>query len=129
MNRTIKFRGKSTSGKWYFGYYHKDKDGSYIMTETDVYNVYPYSVGQFTGVNDKNGVKIYEGDILKSFVDVGNEEDEIFIGKVYWPESVCGFMFGYEDEDDVTLGMAHCLSEKVEIIGNIHDNPELLKTE
>ena len=64
MNREIKFRGKTKTGQWVFGYLHKDSEGTYILTEEDVYDVIPETVGQFTGLHDKNETEVYEGDII-----------------------------------------------------------------
>ena len=128
MQREIEFRGKSKLNKeWLFGdllrlggnrtpCIFSDKDSiRYFNTDNSV--VIPETVGQYTGLKDKNGAKIFEGDILK-------RENEIII--VLWNNkyacltlhcdnwSCLGFF--YEDLD----------VDKVEVIGNIYDNPELL---
>ena len=129
MNREILFRGKRTdNGEWVEGYlcecHHKDTgkydyaiqemfENGYIMHE-----VIPETVGQYTGLNDKNGKKIFEGDICKHR---SNYSGNTVISVVTYTDGhflalVCENS-GFE------------LSEKLEVIGNIHDNPELLEVQ
>lgn len=137
--REIKFRGKQTStGRWLYGYYleipappqciGKSKPPTaFIIFENPHYlpdwgmprqmvqdDVDINTVGQYTGLKDKNGVEIYEGDILKAAPN-GAE----FIGAVYYEDSK---WFGACDYLDYAVAYSGA-----EIIGNIHDNPELLE--
>ena len=132
MNREIKFRGKSDWGKWHFGFYHKDKDGSYILTETDVYYVLPHSIGQFTGLHDKNGVEIYEGDLVKfDYPEIFKHTYFGVIGVNKYNQWCIHMPHEDVEKYGIEKGEFHiCYAVKYgEVIGNIHDNPELLKTE
>ena len=127
--REIEFRGKTrtTEGsKWVYGYYYKVKSffdnesANYITVIrshhlTD-FNVNEETIGQYTGLKDKNGQKIFEGDIVKAFYF----EKEV-IGKI---EFIYGtFALTNSGISDNQL----FIFEKLEVIGNIYDNPELLK--
>lgn len=75
--------------------------------------VAPKTVGQYTGLCDKNGIKIFEGDILKGLYANGNAEVEMINGS--W--------VGYAGKGWTDIGY---VVDRVEVIGNVHDNPELL---
>ena len=125
--RDIIYRGKTKDGEWEYGgvvIYEKD---AFIITKEDfswsimgdrgdydgcITPVLPETVGQYTGLTDRKGKKIFEGDIVK------NEFGEIdkvaflfgrFVPFNRYPEYRCFFC------------------ERCEVIGNIHDNPELLE--
>lgn len=90
----------------------------------------PETVGQFTGLLDKNGKRIFEGDIIRHIG--GNPNSKIReIGFVFWDENRCGWQRTsngafYHGEIDTYHLSTRCVYE---IIGNIHDSPELLKGE
>jgi uncharacterized phage protein (TIGR01671 family) len=123
MMREILFRGKTLLGKWiegdllqYLGcgkvniaQNYKGAGGQEVIPET---------VGQYTGLTDKNGKKIFEGDI------VTNHKGDI--GRVTWYEEYCAFMIYSITENKVYWLFDNDFS-LIEIIGNIHNNPELLK--
>lgn len=124
--RKIKFRGKSNlDNKWHYGYYFVGKNEGTETIVDDDFNFHlginENTLGQFTGLFDKNGVEIYEGDILGrhgfwewyvSYEDGGfRKVPTNSVQKINWEHSLL--------EQD-TL-------EHWEVIGNIHDNPELLK--
>nr|DAZ09485.1 MAG TPA: YopX protein [Caudoviricetes sp.] len=131
MNRTIKFRGKSIesrkNGQWIYGCYLSDHDGySYhelILDSTTgfSYEVDPITVSQFTGLYDKNGKEIYEGDILL----VGNDGYENTYNKV----GIKDGCFGYVGEVDSKILPFCDYNVTEEIVGNIYDHPELIKEE
>lgn len=138
--REIKFRGKRYGdGAWVYGSLYQgikegekysiiltdsgydlappdDRDLAIAFAENEVNVLIPDTVGQFTGLHDKNGKEIYEGNIVR--YDMGGEcEVSYCIGGGF-----AGFDLSpaFHDEHQLT---------DVEVIGNIHDNPELLKTE
>lgn len=137
--REILFKGRTDYGLWVYGQYHNTTyvgypNGGdnkitrhYILPQNagDALVVIPETVGQFTGLTDKNGVKIFEGDIIRAKIESGNH-----IGFT-WPNMPVGFQQGSFCLNDskgyvfCTLG-AFAPSVTLEVIGNIHDNPELL---
>ena len=130
--REILFRGKRyDNGQWVYGYLiHNEFCNSNIpyigylrLADTNADEVIPSTVGQYTGLIDKNGTKIFEGDIVK-------DEDSQLYGKVVFATAADGFdgMTGFM-VDDICDGLQNYNGfwHFVEVIGNIHDNPELLK--
>jgi uncharacterized phage protein (TIGR01671 family) len=122
--RKIEFRGKwKNNGKWVYGCYIKADRKEYIYVEGETIfdtgraEIIPDTVGQYTGIKDKNGVMIFDGDIVQGRV----------FGKclVFWNDLAAAFFI--KRTDDIRHPMQSLLSYTV--IGNIHDNPELLGRE
>ena len=147
MKREILFRGKRIdNGEWVYGYFYEECGATYIiedrqketMLNRNTPNVIiPETIGQFTGLLDKNGNKIFEGDIIKY-----NEHPKYllksFIAEVSYKDYMASFSYlklGL-DENGWEQPLIHFFNEidefeedvlpYIEIIGNIHDNPELL---
>lgn len=130
--REILFRGKCKgNGVWVEGFYACfNKKESRIYTgyaETDCedyypewFTVVPETVGQHTGLKDRNGVYIFEGDI----VNIIRAEEN---GKVEWRENDAAFVVVGDCLEASFL--ENLYGRDVEVIGNIHNNPELLKGE
>ena len=136
MNREILFRGKRVdNGEWVEGFYCP-RPYSHFPCEPSIFpiatidkewygiEVILETVGQFTGLTDKNGVKIFEGDIVT--VENPNISDDEY-GIVKFDND--GAMFIVEF-DTFTVDFGNNIDgNQCEIIGNIFDNPELLKGE
>ena len=115
--RKIEFRGlrkaKNMVGVWAVGNYHKGAlTGSAFISG---YEVIPETVGQYTGKSVSTG-KVYEGDILTS-------KDGTFL--IIWDEEKAAFMMQFYNYPNEYLYLEE-MWEDSKIIGNIHDNPELL---
>ena len=128
--REIKFRGKTLSDdhKWLYGNLNLNDDGkAAIMRIGDFWSLQPVNpdtVGQFTGLKDCKGQEIFEGDIL--FVKAENPYWSKFDSKhvVTWCND--GWILNDYGTDDPEL--FHILmNNNCEIIGNVHDSPELLE--
>ena len=119
--REILFRGKcKDNGEWVegnYGEYYGEYSCISILSKKTMsgswcYDVIPETVGQFTGLTDKNGVRVFEGDIVCIF------DGEYFSGVVKYSNEQGSFTV-----DDTSL---HYWISDIEVIGNIHDNSELL---
>ena len=129
--REILFRGKrADNGQWVNGFYaHELQGGHFISADEGAWydgpmltmvEIIPETVGQYTGLDDKNGVKIFEGDVVRylNSIESGN-------GVVIF--DACAFLFNWIDIDEIDslLRYFQC-SKELEVIGNITDNPELM---
>ena len=124
--REILFRGKcKTDNEWLYGFpyvtrknavkinWYCSEFGSMRTDEVD-----PETVGQYTGLTDKNCKKIFEGDLIRS-----TETGETAI--VQWFSEHSAFMIWCKTSNQVGF-LYECEKSIIEVIGNIHDNPELI---
>ena len=141
------FRGKRTdNGEWICGDLLQDVESgicaivSYVnlggnihdLSESCIFAVIPETVGQYTGLTDKNGVKIFEGDIVK-----GTAYSATRIGVIVWIDEISSFGVRHVNAPNPTAwensSILRCVSLgktdefAAEVIGNIYDNPELME--
>lgn len=136
MNREILYRGKRTdNGEWVEGYYAKylnlkheiytailkfdNEDGAVYSDEITA--VIPETVGEYTGLTDKNRKKIFEGDIVKFRINFNNEKLGFRYGTVIFDHG------SFHIDTDYCFLCTFASDDDIEVIGNIHDNPELLE--
>ena len=138
--REVLFRGKRTdNGEWVkcSETYIRDGDGIWLSDENlNVVTVIPETVGQYTGLTDKNGARIFEGDILDVSSDVAYGGVAVHRLGYFVVEFHNGcFMKSALDDPQLSFfdnakrkGLYHFISTDIhKIVGNIHDNPEILK--
>ena len=131
--RQIKFRAKvKGEDEWLYGSLLTYADGECnIITETghriDTWNVDPATVSQFTGLTDRNGKEIYEGDIITVN---GKYPRVVLWDKMSWAlmptEYFHDKMFWVMNLQHPGIDWWEEFADKLEVIGNIHDNPELI---
>lgn len=131
MNREILFRAKrEATNEWVYGYFVNEYDDfqiyiqPQIITQSGREYINENTLGQFTGLTDKNGTKIFENDILQVNCRChGNEIGRVCIYYKY-AMYLCDVIYGDIDFD--TLGMLNA-NYQLEVIGNIYDNTELIE--
>lgn len=127
--RILKFRARCAfSGAWRYGYYYQSKGNHIIRDKDDKESiVLQKTVGQFTGLHDKNGKDIYDGDIIGDWVEVDGKMEQSR-QTVFFHEKEGQWMLDNSFHQDQThfFSLAQELRDfEYEIIGNIHENAEL----
>lgn len=147
MNRKILFRGKRVdNGELTEGYFFKSWYKVFLLWGMtgdcpNMEEVVPETIGQFTGLYDKNGKKIFEGDIVKvtyieqrQYQGVSYQDERSYVEEVIYNEKSACFMLKIICEDVPLYRPLHNFGslaniKELEIIGNIYDNHELLEVE
>ena len=129
--REIRFRAKKIdSDEWVYGggvWIFKQHENKTALFGEDTHGhpvlhiVKPETVGQFTGLYDRQNKEIWEGDICKCFYIMSNDP---FIGIIFWSNS--GAQFKVKDKNE-SAGALLYYNMTCEVIGNVHENPELLQ--
>lgn len=146
--REILFRGKDVYGIWHYGdLINLTDEIKQICNHTQLehaHGVAPETVGQYTGLTDKNGKKIFEGDIVRYTRTNMYAPECSFHGQtivslhlILWDSSVSAFVsrhYSLPDKRIVGKGSVVLYDDRakaniIEVIGNIYDNPELLEVE
>ena len=134
--REIKFRGKERTGDWITGGYVHKNGAPHIVAhivdrgvdEWRAIPVIPATVGQYTGLKNKNGVEVYEGDILR-YTNVDGDDRATFLPCVAWRNG--GFIvYDLNDPEEWQAfddEAVQVIAQIMEVFTNIHDSPELLK--
>lgn len=119
--RKILFKGKTCNGEWKQGLLAIKDNKYYISNKAGMpfaYEVRPETVGQFTGLTDKNGIRIFEGDMIRAYSEIGGYD---FTAEVEWGNFIKGWYIGKYRP------MYDGFNNEYEVIGNKWDNPELLE--
>lgn len=141
--KDILFRGLWVHGnkEWIEGDLVRDKDGKPHIVDNNYVDywhddqtfvceeeceVLPETVGQYTGLLDKDGKKVFEGDIVKVYDNFDCVGETLYVGKVQWDDTFLNWEL--KTGENIVWSLKNLPSVLYyEVIGNVHDNPELLE--
>lgn len=128
--REILFRGKGNKkyndGDWYYGVPIQCDDGDWqICTNCSKRTVVAETIGEYTGLTDKNGTRIFEGDIIKCISRFDAKDMVVIFETAEFHLVDCQRYKNYTE----CCGYKYFGTLETEVIGNIHDNPELLRSD
>lgn len=137
MKREIKFRGWNAKNKrWIYGFYLQNRGAHFVCPDEfandktwEDYEVDPETVGQFTGLHDKNGKEVYEGDIIKGKEAEYKHLIRYDLDRAGFVATLTNYLNDTISESFWTCGLDKKWIDEFHkvVIGNIHDNPELMK--
>ncbi len=137
MNRTIKFRGKDLkTDKWVYGSLLQDDYGTFQLVDfidhhETWHDIDPDTVGQFTGLHDRTGKEIYEGDVLEYCSGIDSFGGIFQTVRIEYRANEGGYVginqyCNTRDKREIVQNIVRCLNKCI-ICGTIHDNPELME--